>query len=301
MTAPRIAVAIAAALLLLAPDSLAGTHPVPIDSAVVVSSPGAHKPTVARWTRAVAAGGLESTSYVFPWIKDRLHSNGHRDVILMIPEGAVPDRVTLVLWFHGLGGFSERTFRARILPQVGRLAREDGYSLAIALVEMPWSINTRTPSGRQGRVFRQQGQLTGLVDQLMNQLAAHFSVPDRPHLMGPPRIAVVGHSAGGSAIMSASESGDLCDIGPSNVVWSDASYGPWLSRAWSGCLGLSEEVQTEVIVRKGGTPHRRALQFQRRMATPDNFRLQVLPRRDWTHRRIGDSVLWLSKIFGPGC
>jgi hypothetical protein len=298
MIALRNVVALLATLLLTMPSTAKAVR---IDSAVIVSTAEAHKPTVARWTRAVAAGGLPSTSYIFPWSKDRLHSNGHRDVILMIPQSAIPDQLTLVIWFHGLGGFSDRTFQKRILPQVSELVREDNHSLAIAIVEMPWSINTRTPGGRQGRVFQQPGHLTDLVDQLLDRLATHFAVQDRPHLLGPPRIAVVGHSAGGSAIMSASESGDLCEIGPSNVVWSDASYGPWLKRAWTGCLGSAREIETEVIVRKGGTPHRRALQFQRLVGEQDNLRLDVLPRKEWTHRRIGDSILWLSKIFGLGC
>jgi len=285
MIALRLVITLLSTLLLTLPASAKSVR---VDSSVIISTAETHKPTVARWTRAVAAEGLPSTSYIFPWAKDRLHSNGHRDVILMIPQGTVPDQLTLVIWFHGLGGFSDRTFQKRILPQVTSL-------------EMPWSINTRTPGSRQGRVFQQRGHLSGLVDQLLDRLAAHFAVQDRPHLLGAPRIAVVGHSAGGSAIMSASESGDLCEIGPSNVVWSDASYGSWLKRAWLGCLGSAKEARTEVIVRKGGSPHRRAQQFQRLVGEQDNVRLDVLPRKKWTHRRIGDSILWLSKIFGPGC
>ena len=272
-----------------------------VESAVIVTEAGAYTPTSQRWSRAISSSGLESTSYIFPWKVDRLHSNGHADTILMIPDSAVPDQITLVIWFHGLYGFSERTFKDRILPQIKTLSSEDGHSLAIALVEMPWSINTRTPSKRQGKIFRKPGHLLGLVDELMDRLSAHFYGRDEGRLMSAPRIAVVGHSAGGSALMSASESGDLCEIGPTHVVWSDASYGPWLKRAWSGCLGKAKGVKTEVIVRKGDTPWKRALQHIRRMGEPDNFHLRVQSRKKWTHRRIGDSVLWLSKIFGPGC
>jgi hypothetical protein len=287
---------IIAALLWAAPAEAAE-----VESSVIVTMGAAYKTTVDRWTRAVATSGLETTAYIFPWIKDPLHSNGHADTILMIPDSAVPDQITLVLWFHGLGGFSERTFRDRIMPQVKSLSQEDGHSLAIAVVEMPWSTNTRTPRKRQGKIFRTPGQLTGLVDELMDRLSAHFHGRGESRLMSAPRIAVVGHSAGGSALMSASESGDLCEIGPAHVVWSDASYGPWLKRAWSGCLRQAQGVRTEVLVRKGDIPWKRALQHVRRVGSPPNFHLDILPRKEWSHRRIGDSVLWLSNIFVPGC
>lgn len=272
-----------------------------VESSVIIAAGGSYDTTVARWTAAVASSGLETTSYIFPWTVDPLHSNGHADAILMIPDSAIPDQITLVLWFHGLGGFSEKTFRDRLMPQMKSLVLEDGHSLAIAVVEMPWSINTRTPRKRQGRVFRVPGHLTGLVDELMDRLSAHFHGRGEGRLMSAPRIAVVGHSAGGSALMSASESGDLCEIGPTHVVWSDASYGPWLKRAWSGCLGKAKDIRTQVIVRKGDMPYKRALQHLRRVGEPPNFRLDILPRRAWSHRRIGNSVLQLSKIFVPGC
>ena len=119
--------------------------------------------------------------------------------------------------------------------------------------------------------------------------------------MGLLRIAVVGHSAGGSALMSASESGDLCEIAPDNVIWSDASYGPWLKRAWGGCLAHAKGTKTEIFVHKGGTPYKRALQFQNLVGEQPNVEIQVLPRKGWSHRLIGDSVLRLSKIFPLGC
>ena len=272
-----------------------------VESAVIVAEEGAYAPTVQRWSRAVVSNSLESSSYIFPWRADRLHSNGHADTILMIPDSAVPDQITLVIWFHGLYGFTERTFKDRILPQIKTLSQEDGHSLAIAMVEMPWSINTRTPSKRQGKIFRTPGHLLGLVDELMGRMAAHFYGRGEGRLMSAPRIAVVGHSAGGSALMSAAEAGDLCEIVPDRVVWSDASYGPWLKRAWTGCLKDAEETKTEVIVRKYDTPWKRAVQHVRRVGEPPNFQLKVLDRREWTHRKIGDNVLWLSKIFGPGC
>ncbi len=105
--------------------------------------------------------------------------------------------------------------------------------------------------------------------------------------------------------MAASREGSLCRLAPEAVVWSDASYGSWLDRAWNGCI---KDISTElhILVRKWDKPYTNAERVIRRIrrlpVEPSaNVNYQVLDRRSWTHGRIGDSVFELTDLFPPGC
>jgi hypothetical protein len=260
--------------------------------------------TAKRWTNAVQSENFESIS----WIRnigtvDSKHKNKRRDNILIVPTSSRPDDITLIVWFHGLNGFSKKTFSKRIMPQI-RQAVKDGNSLAVAIPEMPWSINTQTPRKRQGRVWRRPAELRKYVETLKKQLNT-WSQDSHGVPIGTIRLVFVGHSAGGSALMAAAKEGSLCQLQPESIVFSDASYGRWLDISWKSCI---RDIDTDlhVLVRKWDKPHKNAKRIMkyirpgRRSANVSIF-YQILNRQNWSHGQIGDSVFNLSDIFPPGC
>ena len=127
-----------AAVLLMAP-LLTAAGP-PLDG--VHTGLGVYSQTVERWKRAIKASDFPSTSWIFVSPtnggRDRLHRNGRRDTILVVPEHAHLAQLTLIVWFHGLHGFSEKTFRNRLIPMLKHLSTKDR-PVAMVIPEMPWS------------------------------------------------------------------------------------------------------------------------------------------------------------------
>ena len=272
--------------------------------AKVYSGVNVYKPTVSKWKTAVSNASFDSISWIWNLgTPDRKHKNGSRDTILMVPDSAVPDNITLLVWFHGLGGFKKGTFEKRILPQVENIV-EAGNSVAIAIPEMPWSINTSTPRKRQGQVWRSPGDLERYISGVKERLQT-WSIITHGVDLGSVRIVFVGHSAGGSAMMSAAKEGGLCRLKPEAIVWSDASYGYWLDSAWNGCI-KNTDTELYILVRKWDKPHKNAQRLikriKRRKSSPKaDVHYQVLNRKHWTHSRIGNSVFKLTDLFPPGC
>jgi hypothetical protein len=263
-----------------------------------------YKTTTHRWQKAVNSASFDSTSWLWNMgIKDQKHKNRHRDTILVIPKTSIPEDITLVVWFHGCGGFSQKTFSNRLIPQIQNLV-EAGNSLALAIPEMPWSINTSTRCGRQGQVWSRPGELEKHVVDLKNRLETWALISHGSEL-GIVRTIFVGHSAGGSALMTAAKEGSLCRLRPQAVVWSDASYGHWLDRAWNSCI-KDTDTELHILVRKWDKPYQSAERvvkgIRRSRALPKaNVYYQALDRKVWSHGRIGNSVFMLTDIFPPGC
>ena len=273
-------------------------------SAKVFVSDNVYEKTEQRWRNAVAALSFKSQSWVWSLgKKDVKHHNGSRDSILLVPDATKPDDLTLVVWFHGCSGFSSKTFKKRILPQIEKVVA-DGNSVAIAIPEMPWSINTSTRCGRQALVWRRPGELERYVKTLKTKLALWAM-----HTYNLPlvhvRIVFVGHSAGGSAIASAAVEGSLCRLNPENVVWSDSSYSNWLKRSWDGCLKDAENTTISILVRKWDIPYNRTRKFMRRILklrkVKPELKYKIINRKDYTHTKIGHNALELADIFPPGC
>ena len=275
----------------------------------ITVDPGVYNKTVKRTKAFLASEKGNLGAWVFQskhngW-RDLKHKNKRRDNILFIPEkiNALNDGdITLIVWYHGLGGFKESTFR-RSWQQVKEIMSETDHVVALAIPEMPWSVNTSTPRGRQGRVWTRAGEGGGFVRE-STRLLTNVTGFD-----GRINVIIVGHSAGGSAIASASAEGSICELMPSvitSVVWSDASYGSWLSRAHNGCLGKQarlENIDVSVVVRKWDTPHKKATQFFKRKGRKDIYHYMVLPRKKYTHTKIGNNILLilLPDLFPPGC
>ena len=264
---------------------------------------GVYDSTIKRWSKAIKRASFDSDSWIWSITSnDFKHKNKSRDAILIVPDTSDSESITLVIWFHGLNGFGKRTFEKRLIPQLNDLV-ENGNSIALAIPEMPWSINTSTPRGRQGRVWRKKGELTNFIDQAKNRLN-EWSETKHGERINNFEIVFVGHSAGGSALMSASEEGSLCSNKPKAILWSDASYGSWLKRAFEGCMKcLSQEQEGHILVRKWGKPHLQAEKVLGSKKSKINLKIlyNVLDRKYWKHSEIGDNAILLTDIFPSGC
>ena len=272
--------------------------------ATIDIGPGVYKPSVERWSNAIKKAKFDSDTWMWgQGFRDRRHKNGERDSLLVVPNTAIPDDITLVVWFHGLGGYTERGFVKRIVPQMEYLVAGN-HSFALAIPEMPWSVNTSTPRGRQGQVWKTPGSLEKYI-QATHQRLQTWAQTKHQKPLGTVRIILVGHSAGGSALMSASKEGGLCRIAPEAVIWSDASYGYWLDVTMNTCV-KSLETNLHILVRKWDRPHQSAERVMKaakrslKKPRPD-IHYKVLDRKQWTHGRIGNSVFELTKVFPPGC
>jgi len=271
-------------------------------STTVHSDDSVYSPTVKIWKSVVESVPFGSTSWLWslPVIDDK-HKNKNRDSILWVPDESNSNDITLIVWLHGCNGFTEKTFRERLAPQI-LVAVEDKKSIALAIPEMPWSHNTFTRCGRQGKVWSSDYTLEMYVQEATAYLKS-WSLKKTDKALGIVRVVIVGHSAGGSAIMSASEEGSLCRIDPEMVIWSDSTYSNWLSRAWKGCLRDSN-ISVRIIVRKWDRPWRQSRKFMNRLDANyprHNVTLDVMSGRKWRHGRIGNEALWITDLFDPGC
>ena len=301
----RVSRMIALRLLMLV--AVLGITPHAYAVAKVYTGVDVYNPTVSKWEKAARNASFDSVSWIWSLgTPDRKHKNGSRDTILMVPDTAIPDNITLVVWFHGLGGFRKGTFEKRIIPQIENIV-EDGHSVAVAIPEMPWSINTTTPRKRQGQVWKRPGELERYIASVKEHLET-WSIITHGVPLGPVRLIFVGHSAGGSAIMSAAKEGGICRLKPEAIVWSDASYGHWLDRTWKSCVKDLEDSELHVLVRKWDKPHKNAERVRKlwrrsRSAPGQNIEVHyhVLSRKYWTHSRIGNNVFRITALFPPGC
>jgi len=274
---------------------------IPVYATDMTAEVGTYKKTTRRIESVIDSVGIDSTIHIFRsrfnGHYDKRHYNGKRDNALLIPNTSRPDDITLIVWFHGLGGFSKKTF-LRVYTQIKKIA-DHNHSIAVSIPEMPWSINTNTKRTRQGRVWMYGGEFSGFVQENIDRLAMWSEVQHNKEL-GSVRLVVVGHSAGGSAIAAAAKEGSLCELKPQAIIWSDASYDHWLHNAWDSCLSEGAS-KMHVLVRKWDTPYRRAMGFMETFKPPSSLKLHVLQRKEWTHGRIGNNALMLAKIFSPGC
>jgi len=267
-----------------------------------------YKPTISRWIDALGKySKISSTTYITKKMggEDSFHRSGHRDLIVWIPKSTdLSHDFKVILWFHGHRGYiRHRTFQDRILKQFSPQALL-GKQFVVVLPEMPWSINTKTPTKRNGKLWQKPGDFIDFVFQVESILIRHKDnsllegVKDTLLVtqLGKIDYRVVGHSAGGSTIATIAATGDLCKISPTMVVWSDSSYSDWLRKAWDGCLG-DANVPTEVFVRKWGSPYHRASEFLRQFQGQPTFLHLHIKSKLWTHKKIGNNIVKLSGVL----
>tara|TARA_A200000159_G_C7316225_1_gene336827 strand:+ start:685 stop:1554 length:870 start_codon:yes stop_codon:yes gene_type:complete len=264
----------------------------------VIAGPDVYSSTVERVRSAAKNSSIPYTLILSNLIRDKLHLNGSRDNLILLPNNLPEKSVNLIVWLHGCNGFSKRTFSKRILSQA-KMLYENGSSFIFAVPELPWSANTSTKCKRLGRAFRRPGELNEYILNVKKTVDSMAGKADRSY-----RVVIIGHSGGGSAIRALSLSGDLCSSKAAAVVWSDASYGSWFSSFLGGCVKEGFEGEIHVVARKGDKPYRAALSALSKRSTKD-MKLKLFPRfmkrRSWTHSRIGDRILSIVDVIPPGC
>ena len=223
--------------------------------------------------------------------KDRRHKFGYRDTIIVVPNGLEKaDSVDIIYWFHGLTGFSKKTFKKRLAPQYAWLVNKQSWPAILVVTELPWSHFTSTQWKRQGRVFRKKDEFFNYTKEVEEHIVRLLRKNKKFRF---DRI-IVGHSAGGSAIASASMYGGLCKVNPIGVIFSDSTYGRWFDLSWRGCL--REATQTRkfrilVLGQSFGEPWKNYNRWQKRnkhqAKTIEAHKLSL----PWTHGRIGNNAI----------
>ena len=284
---------------------LAFPSPIAAESSFRVGD-GTYAVTAKRWKSAFRFSQHDGTTYINRIYSngghDRLHKNGGRDTIIFVPHTVRPENeITVLIWFHGLGGFTKKEFSRRLIPQFNNLLN-DGANLIVVIPEMPWSTNTSSTHSRQGRVWRgtKNDDFVKFYGDVSETIEKHFSNEDDifPRYF---RTVIVGHSAGGSAISSAAKAGAFSKISELQlIVFSDASYGRWFDVTWKYFLKNNEHVDVHVLVRKYDRPYKNIRRFQRyHQNLPERLKIDVLSRKKYTHTRIGNRVLLLAPVFNP--
>ena len=240
-------------------------------------------------------------------VPDRRHSLGQRSTAILIPTSVLEDPQApfdVIYWFHGLGGWGERDAHIRLASRIQNIVEAcPGYGRFVVVApEMPWSQNTSTPRGRQGRVWTGRTHVENLK-VFHNETLRVLSREHGLNFYPPGKVMIVGHSAGGSAIMSAARSGALSQIRPSVIISSDAGYGSWTERTYRYYVKDNPDTIFYMLVRRWDRPWRNTTEFIQRVlkgTLPDNMILHVFDRRTHSHGDIGDeALLWVYE--DPNC
>jgi hypothetical protein len=251
---------------------------------------------------------------------DRLHRNGARNTIIFVPVTTNFNKpVDIIFYFHGLGGFKERDFKTRVLKHTKNL-REEGKNFIIVVPEMPWSKNTSTARSRQGKVFTKKDQFPTFVNSVVKIVVGLFDPsPVKQEKCKMYNIChfnfgnaiLIGHSAGGSTLMSISKSGGLDwlyekrNAQSVKIIFSDAGYGRWTDITWKNfkLKGLDTNTKFILLTRKWDRPHRNTKRFLKRFKTaPLNIVHKVFDRKTTSHSGIGDQAFtWAYYTEDSGC
>lgn len=253
--------------------------------------------TKAIWEIAINTVNISGYSESWTYRNDKLNKKGKAEAFLFLPAHSRPDDITIIVWFHGCNGYSDRTFDIRLAQQLKKLASQN-HSYALVVPELHWSKNTKTTCSRQGKSFRKPGELIGFIDDSLVRINAELRRQGKEKAVNP-EIVFIGHSAGGSVIKAASVSGDLCKIKPAAVVWSDSTYGSWFKSAWRHCLSRGD-TKVVVLVRKWTATWK---SFRRSISNTSSY--PFLKVKTYTgkiyHKTIGDNAIEFSGIFAEGC
>jgi len=279
----------------------------------LITSKSAYKKTKRTWKNVynslVQEGvSVKGATYIGP-IKgngtyDSRHRNKARNTIIFVPVTTnFKKPIDIIFYFHGLGGFKKRDFKERVLKHTKAVPSDKNYIIVIA--EMPWSKNTETPRTRQGYVFLKKKQFPLFVNSIIKTTVSLFDPsPVRRSLCVEKNVCnfklgdaiLLGHSAGGSTLMSISRSGGLDWLykrGAKGVklIFSDASYGNWFDVTWKYFKNrVIERTRILSLVREWDKPHKHMKRFLKKFKKiPKSVKLIVFERRKMTHAMIGDS------------
>lgn len=271
---------------------------IPPTHEIHIESSGYYKKTLELWKAALDTNKLKGSTWFGTLSgngeKDRLHKNRRRTTIIYKPAwfDSTKKNTEMIFWFHGCGGFGERTFAIRTLGHVPSMKAEN---FIFVIPEMPWSQNTSTHCKRQSRAWNgtTHEDIKAFYDGVLAVIERLWCVnSDFAH------ITMIGHSAGGSALANAARSGGLSYIKPDRIVFSDASYGRWADQLWKYYGKQNPHLKLLLFVRKWDKPYRHTVRFLKGLRIrPPNIYLKVFSHKIYTHGRIGDESLSLRRLI----
>jgi len=256
---------------------------------------GVYGKTVEGWAYGMAVHELKGDTLIdiIPGngATDRYHKNKKRSTIIYVSEGFNPLRpAEVILFFHGLNGF--KNFERREAAAVRFMERSQDRNFVLVMPELPWSHHTSTPRKRQGLAWygSEKENIITFYQEVISRVHVDFGI----ETFRVGKLTIVGHSAGGSAIMRAAKSGGLNALQPNEIIFSDAGYGRWTDISWYYHGKKNPRTKYILLVRSRDTPHQNTMRFLKTFRKqPDNIYLKVFPRKSWTHTRIGnESLTW---------
>ena len=177
-----------------------------------------------------------------------LPENGNRELILVQHEVESAKVHNVIVWSHGMNGFDKDEFEERTAPSIKWLV-DQNKSFTWIHPELPWS--TRLILRRGQHVWTKQDSFKIFVEKALSLTPALKT----KKLIN---LVIIGHSRGGKSISEAARTGGLCKMAPNSVVWSDASYGDWLDKAWASCLKDQTLMTLELWYLKGTETDRKS-------------------------------------------
>lgn len=207
--------------------------------------------------------------------------NDYRGVVLVHHEVPEAEQHNIIVWFHGMNGFDKDEFEERTAPSIKWLVQEKK-SFTWIHPELPWSTRLIEPHGQHA--WNQKNSFEKFVRAALKVI---------PETNKKINLVIVGHSRGGKAIAEAAKTGGLCNLNPTWVVWSDASYGDWLDKAWNSCLN-KQPIRTEIWYLKGtGTQA-----SVKRIEKSNNQLLEIhLLTAPWYHGKVGNSAIKMTEAL----
>jgi len=213
---------------------------------------------------------------------DPLHKIHKRATLVVHNEVLNAENHYVIVWSHGMGGFHK--FASNMYPQLEELIQR-GKSFTLIEPELPWSCNVSDIDGR--RSWSKPGSFKLFVDSALQ----HAQLRTKKNIL----LVVGGHSRGGKSIKDALVTGGLCDMNPSWILWSDASYSGWLDKSWNACLkNVADRV--EIFYIKGtetGTSVKRLANQNQHFDFVHVHPLGI----PWYHGKVGDNALILSDFL----
>jgi hypothetical protein len=213
---------------------------------------------------------------------DPLHRARRRSTLVVHHEVTSADLHYVIVWSHGVGGYHK--FSSNMYPQLKELVRR-GKSFTLIEPEMPWSCNVSRIDGRKS--WLKPGSFKLLVESALQ----HARLKTKKNVL----LVVGGHSRGGKSIKDSLVRGGLCDMNPQWIIWSDASYGDWLDKAWGTCLRNIPE-RVEIMCIKGTETCASARGLSSKDQHFDFVHMKVLGL-PWYHGKVGDNALLISEFL----
>jgi len=250
--------------------------------------------TVEEWAYAVVLHELGGDTLIdiIPGngVVDSKHKNKKRATIIYVSKNYNPTKpAELIMFFHGLNGF--KNFERREAKAAKYMEDHQDRNFILVIPELPWSHHTSTPRERQGYAWRgtQHENIKIFYQEVVSRIHVDFGI----HTFWVGKLTLVGHSAGGSALMRAARSGGLDALEPHTIIFSDAGYGTWTDVTWRYYGNNHQQTEFVLLVRSGDTPHKNTMRFLKPFGKrrPENITLKVFSRKHYTHTRIGNECL----------